>query len=170
MPVPRLPSWPRTPPAPSSASRCTSPSRFRSSRTARGRRCTGWTSARSPSGTTSCWRRSTSGSLQRHHEAGAVRGSHGPEPGSHTCAVRGQPEEAEIEEQGGHGQVARPHHADATGRAPPVPADGVSGRAAGPAQRNTGDGLFNNVYLNFGETMDALALVNSAINFIIYVR
>ncbi|XP_054709025.1 G-protein coupled receptor dmsr-1-like [Uloborus diversus] len=31
-----------------------------------------------------------------------------------------------------------------------------------------GSDFFNNVYLNFGETMDALALVNSAINFIIY--
>ncbi|XP_054724056.1 G-protein coupled receptor dmsr-1-like [Uloborus diversus] len=31
-----------------------------------------------------------------------------------------------------------------------------------------GTDFFNNVYLNFGETMDALALVNSAINFIIY--
>ncbi|KFM80370.1 FMRFamide receptor, partial [Stegodyphus mimosarum] len=31
-----------------------------------------------------------------------------------------------------------------------------------------GDEFFNNVYLNFGETMDILALVNSAVNFIIY--
>lgn len=31
-----------------------------------------------------------------------------------------------------------------------------------------GTEFFNNVYLNFGETMDALALINSAINFIIY--
>ncbi|XP_035215290.1 sex peptide receptor-like [Stegodyphus dumicola] len=31
-----------------------------------------------------------------------------------------------------------------------------------------GSDFFNNVYLNFGETMDALALINSAINFIIY--
>ncbi|GIY71041.1 sex peptide receptor [Caerostris extrusa] len=31
-----------------------------------------------------------------------------------------------------------------------------------------GTDFFNNVYLNFGETMDALALINSAINFIIY--
>ncbi|KAF8782909.1 Sex peptide receptor like protein [Argiope bruennichi] len=28
--------------------------------------------------------------------------------------------------------------------------------------------FFNNVYVNFGDTMDALALINSAINFIIY--
>lgn len=31
-----------------------------------------------------------------------------------------------------------------------------------------GTEFFNNVYLNFGETMDILALINSAINFIIY--
>ncbi|GIY64035.1 sex peptide receptor [Caerostris darwini] len=31
-----------------------------------------------------------------------------------------------------------------------------------------GTEFFNNVYVNFGDTMDALALINSAINFIIY--
>lgn len=31
-----------------------------------------------------------------------------------------------------------------------------------------GDAFFANVYMNFGETMDILALVNSAVNFIIY--
>ncbi|GIY95884.1 sex peptide receptor [Caerostris extrusa] len=31
-----------------------------------------------------------------------------------------------------------------------------------------GNDFFNNVYLNFGETMDILSLINSAVNFIIY--
>ncbi|CAL1275932.1 unnamed protein product [Larinioides sclopetarius] len=31
-----------------------------------------------------------------------------------------------------------------------------------------GNEFFNNVYLNFGETMDILSLINSAVNFIIY--